>query len=161
MRSAALATILLLSTSLAPAFAEEAEKTPTQSQLETAPAQGQPQTVPVQPERTPQQSEQSLAPDQKRAQDVQVGRDWRTQPRDGDMGRLSSTDMAQMMERMASMCQNMQRMMEQMHAGMRGGRMDRSTDRGYGDGQYEDRSPRRAKVCIEYENGDELCRYRD
>ena len=145
MRSAALATILLLSTSLAPAFAEEAEKTPTQSQ-QTAPAQGQPQTVPVQPERTPQQSEQSLAPDQKRAQDVQVGRDWRTQPRDGDMGRLSSTDMAQMMERMASMCQNMQRMMDQMHAGMLGGRRDRSTERGYDEGQHGDRTPRRAKL---------------
>ncbi len=39
----------------------------------------------------------------------------------------------------------------------------RGSDRdGYGRRYYdEDRPRRRVKVCIEYENGDEFCRYRD
>ena len=42
----------------------------------------------------------------------------------------------------------------------RGGR-DRA-DRGRDDSDYydEDRPRRRVKICIEYENGDEYCRYR-
>jgi hypothetical protein len=39
---------------------------------------------------------------------------------------------------------------------------DDRTDRdGYGRGSHdEDRPQRRVKVCFEYENGDEYCRYR-
>ena len=32
--------------------------------------------------------------------------------------------------------------------------------RGYGDGHDEDRPRRRVKICVEYENGDEYCRYK-
>lgn len=60
--------ILLMSSALAPSFAEEAAKSPNQ-----------PQMTPVQPERSPQQSEQSRGQDQKAAEDVHVGRDWKTQ----------------------------------------------------------------------------------
>jgi hypothetical protein len=52
MRVLAVATILLLSSSLVPTLAQEEGKAPAQSQPETAPAPTQPQTVPVQPERT-------------------------------------------------------------------------------------------------------------
>ena len=39
---------------------------------------------------------------------------------------------------------------------------DRADREGYGRGYYdEDRPRRRVKVCFEYENGDEYCRYRD
>jgi hypothetical protein len=39
---------------------------------------------------------------------------------------------------------------------------DRADRDGYGRGYYdEDRPRRRVKVCFEYENGDEYCRYRD
>ena len=66
-----------------------------------------------------------------------MNRDWTTQQRDDDrMG----------MERMRQ--QRMGRMMDQ--------DMDhrpRSFD--------EDRPYRRVKICYEYENGDEFCRYRD
>jgi hypothetical protein len=153
MRVLAIATALLLSASLGPSLAQ-----PDQSQAQSTP--GQPQTAPVQPERTPQQSEQSRGQDQKRGEDVQVGRDWRTQSRDGDMGRMTQSEMLQIIERMARSCQNVERMMEQMHAGMRGGGMDQGQDRGYGHDQT-DRSSRQSKVCIEYPNGDQLCRFRD
>ena len=39
---------------------------------------------------------------------------------------------------------------------------DRGDRDGYGRGYYdEDRPRRRMKVCFEYENGDEYCRYRE
>jgi hypothetical protein len=39
---------------------------------------------------------------------------------------------------------------------------DRADREGYGRAYYdEDRPRRRVKVCFEYENGDEYCRYRD
>jgi hypothetical protein len=88
----AVATILLLSSSAVPLFAQDEEKPP---------AFNQPQSTPVQPERTPQQSEQSRDQDRQRAEDTRVGRDWRTQQRGGDnMGRMGQSDMGQMRERM-------------------------------------------------------------
>ena len=72
MRVVAAATVLFLSSSLVPSFAQNAEN---------APAPSQPQTTPVQPERPPQQSEQAREQDQKRSEDVRVGRDWRAQQR--------------------------------------------------------------------------------
>ena len=140
MRGFALATILLLSSSLVPVFAEEAGK---------AAGSNQPQTVPVQPERTPQQSEQSREPDRGRAEDVQVGRDWRTQQRDGDRrGRMDPNNMGRMMDQDP----------EHRTAG-RGWRMRHDDDdRGYYD---EDRPRRHVKICFEYENGDEYCRSRN
>ena len=74
MRVLAAATMLILSSALAPSFAQ---------QPGNAPAPSQPQNVPVQPERSPQQSEQARAEqEQKRGDDVRVGRDWRAQERD-------------------------------------------------------------------------------
>ena len=68
MRILNIAVVLLMSSSLAPSFAEEQAKTPNP-----------PQMTPVQPERSPQQSEQSRGLDQKDAEDVQLGRDWKAQ----------------------------------------------------------------------------------
>jgi hypothetical protein len=109
MRVCAVATILLLSSSLIPGFAQEAGK-PQGS--------NQPELVPVQPDRSPQQSQQSREEDRDRG-NLSVGRDWRV-------------------------------------------RRDDSADRdGYGRGSHEeDRPRRRVKICFEYENGDEYCRYR-
>jgi hypothetical protein len=87
----ALATILLLSSSLVPSFAQNEGKPPTPSQ---------PQTVPVQPERTPQQSEQSREQDKQRVDDTRLGPDWRVQ-RGGDrMGRMDREEMGRMMDSM-------------------------------------------------------------
>ncbi len=186
MRVLAIATIFLLSSSLVPILAQEQERAPAQSQPETTPAPAQPQTVPVQPERTPQQSEQARKQGQDRAEEVQVGRDWRAQSRDGDnMGRMGKDGMGRMMEGKGPMGQNeMARMMDHMrmcrqmmeHWGHRthgdsddmdsdAGRGDRSSDRSdrdrYGRSYDDGRSSRRVKICIEDENGDEYCRYRN
>jgi len=106
----------------------------------------QPQLTPVQPERSPRQAEQSRDQDRKSAEDVQLGRDWRTEPRDGDrraqrrMGRMNDDD-------------------DSDHRTVgRNWRMQRDDGRGYYD---EDRPRARVKICTEYENGDEFCRYRN
>src|SRR4051812_19762262 len=97
MRLPVITTVVLLASSFVPTVAQEQGKAPTQSPSESAPAQ--PQTVPVQPERTLGQSEQARKQGQDRAEDVQVGRDWRTQSRDGDrMGPMGKDGMGRMME---------------------------------------------------------------
>jgi hypothetical protein len=68
MRILKLAMVLLMSSALAPLYAEEAAKSPNQ-----------PQATPVQPERDTQQTEQSRGQDQKAAEDTKVGRDWKAQ----------------------------------------------------------------------------------
>jgi hypothetical protein len=106
----------------------------------------QPQLTPVQPERSPRQAEQTRDQDRKSAEDVQLGRDWRAEPRDGDrraqrrMGRMNDDD-------------------DSDHRTVgRNWRMQRDDGRGYYD---EDRPRARVKICTEYENGDEFCRYRN
>jgi hypothetical protein len=151
MRVLTAATILLLSTSLVPSFAQDEGKSSPSSQ---------PQTVPVQPERSPQQSEQSRGQDREGGEDVRVGRDWRAQERDGDRGgRMGQNDMGRMREKMGRDMDGDPRTVG------RNWRMrpdeDRADRGGYGRGSYdEDRPQRRVKVCFEYENGDEYCRYR-
>jgi hypothetical protein len=148
MRVFAVATMLLLSSSLVPSFAQDEGKAPTPSQ---------PQTVPVQPERSPQQSDQSREEDRRRSEDRQIGSDWRARPGDSDsMGHMGQKDMSRMMEKMG-------RDMDRDHRTMRMRPEDDRADRdGYGRGNYDEDRPRlrRVKVCFEYENGDEYCRYR-
>ena len=150
MRVFTVATILLLSTSLVPSFAQDEGKSSPSNQ---------PQTVPVQPERSPQQSEQSREQDRESGEDVRVRRDWRAQERNGDRGHMGQNDMGRMREKMGRDMDGDNRTVG------RNWRMRPDDDRmdrgGYGRGSYdEDRPRRRAKVCFEYENGDEYCRYR-
>jgi hypothetical protein len=92
MRVFAVATIVFLSSSLVPAFAQDEGKSPATSQ---------PQTVPVQPERSAQQSQQSREQDRERGEDVRIGRDWRAQERGGDrMDRMGQNDMRRMRDSM-------------------------------------------------------------
>ena len=146
MRISALVTILLLSSGLActAAVAQQSENSPD----------NQPQTTPVQPERTPQQSDQARERDRQSAEDTRVKPDWTTQQRDQDrMG----------MDRMRQ--QHMGRMMEDMdHRTMgRNQRMQRDDEDMDRHSRYydDDRPHRRVKICFEYDNGDEFCRYRD
>ena len=141
MRVFLIATVLFLSSSLVPTFAQDEGKSPATS----------PQTVPVQPERSPQQSREQ---DRNRGEDRQVGRDWRAQERDGDrMDSMGQNDTRRMRH-------NMQPDIDSDHRTV--GRDWRARpDDGYGKDSYdEDRPRRRVKVCFEYENGDEYCRYR-
>jgi hypothetical protein len=115
-------------------------------EMGSSPAANAPALTPVQPERSPRQSEQARDQERKSAEDVQVGRDWRAEQRDGDrmgqrrMGRMNDED-------------------DSDHRTVgRNWRMQRDYGRGYYD---EDRPRTRVKICTEYENGDEVCRYRN
>jgi hypothetical protein len=151
MRIFAVATILFLSSSAVPLFAQDEGKSPALSQ---------PQTTPVQPERTPQQSEQSHDQDRQRTDDTRVGRDWKTQQRGSEnMGRMGQNDMGQMRDKMDRDRDWDHRTVDrnwQMHHDD-----DRADRDGYGRGYYDEDLPRRrVKICVEYENGDEYCHYR-
>jgi hypothetical protein len=115
-------------------------------EMGSSPAANPPALTPMQPERSPRQSEQSRDLERKSAEDVQVGRDWRVEQRDGDrmgqrrMGRMNDED-------------------DSDHRTVgRNWRMQRDNGRSYYD---EDRPRTRVKICTEYENGDEVCRYRN
>jgi len=150
MRILGITTALLLSTTIVPSFTQQEEKSPVPNQS---------QSTPVQPERTPQQSEQSRQQDRKSAEDTRVDRDWRAQQRDGErMGRMDQGRMEQ--ERMGRM--NDRDDWDHRSVG-RNWQMQRDDRRGYDDGRgyYDEERPRfRIKICREYENGDEVCRYR-
>ena len=136
MRIVVFATVLLASSSLCPSFAQEQGK---------APPVAQPQTVPAQPDQNSQQQrDQRTDRDQPRADDREMGRDWRMR-RDRDDDRDNQKDRGRY--------------------GDRGDRDDREWNRAVREHDYrgyyeEDRPRRRVKVCVEYENGDEYCRYR-
>ena len=146
MRKSASATVLFLSSFLVSGFA-------LAQQPDTAPGSNETQTTPVQPDRTPQQSDQARERERKAAEDTRVRRDWTIQ-RDED--RPGMDGMRQ---------QHTGRMMEDMdHRSMGGNwrtqRDDEDMDR-RSRFRDEDRPRRRVKICFEYENGDEFCRYRD
>jgi hypothetical protein len=116
------------------------------AQQQNSPLSNQPSTTVVQPERSPQQSERSREQERRSAEDVQAGRDWRAQQRDGDrMGRMGPGRM------------NDQNDYDHRTVG-RNWQMQRGDERGYYD---EDRPRTRVKICTVYENGDEICRYRN
>ena len=150
MRILGITTALLLSTTIVPSFAQQEEKSPAPDQT---------QITPVQPERSPQQSEQSRQQDRKSAEDTWMGRDWRAQ-RDADrMGRMDQGPRDQ--DRMGRM--NDRDDWDHRTVG-RNWQMQRDDRRGYDDGRgyYDEERPRfRIKICREYENGDEVCRYRN
>jgi len=141
------AAILFLSSCLVSAAA-------LAQQAGSASGTGQTQAVPVQPERTPQQSDQARERERQSAEETRVNRDWTTQQRDDDR-------MGMGMDRMRQ--QRMGRMMDDMdhRTTGRSQRMQRDDDMDRRSRFDEDRPYRRVKICYEYENGDEFCRYRD
>jgi hypothetical protein len=152
MRVLTMTAALLISSALVPALAQQEEKSPAPDQT---------QTTPVQPERTPQQSDQSRQQDRKSAEDIRMGRDWRVQ-RDADrMGRMDQEPRDQ--DRTGRM--NDRDDWDHRTVGRKWQRDDRRgfDRRGYGDeGYYDDERARvRIKICKEYEDGDEVCRYRN
>ena len=113
-----------------------------------------PQLTPVQPERRPEQSKQFRDQERTSAEDVQVGRDWRTRQGDSDrlgqrrMGRTNDED--DLDHRTVGRNWQMQR---------DDGRRDFDEDRRRY--YYDDRPRVRVKICREYEDGREVCRYRN
>jgi hypothetical protein len=147
MRVSTAATVLLLSSCLVSAAAMA-------DQADTAPGAGQSQAVPVQPERTPQQSDRARERDRQSGDETRVNRDWTAQQRDDDrmgMDRMRQHRMGRMMDQD----------MDHRTTG-RNSRMQRDDDTDRRSRSFdEDRPYRRIKICYEYDNGDEFCRYKD
>src|ERR1700730_4949752 len=167
MRVFVLAAMLLASSSLYPSFAQEEGKAPV----------GAPQTgVPAQTDqKSQQQVDQRTSRDQPRGDDREMGREWMMRHGDGDrMGRdgmmgRGDDDRMGGDDREMGPDRRMHRDREpgrdrDMDRGRCRARRDRDGDyahrnnKGYSD---EDRPRRRVKVCVEYENGDEYCRYKE
>lgn len=138
MRGLVLATVLLATSGLCPAFAQDEGKPPVASQ--PAPAQSK--------------QDQQTGGDQKKANDREAGRE-------NDMGGMMDR-MGRRMDwdhRKAGRDGKMRRDDDDVDRGYRSS--DRADRDGYGrDYHDEDRPRRRVKVCFEYDNGDEYCRYR-
>ena len=145
VRGLVLTTILWASSGLYPAFAQDEGKPPVNASQPT-PAQSK--------------QDQQTGGDQKKANDREVGRE-------NDMGRMMDR-MGRGMDwdhRKVGRDWQMRRDDDDVDRDRDRGRGYRGSDRadrdGYGRGYYdEDRPRRRVKVCFEYENGDEYCRYR-
>jgi hypothetical protein len=155
MRVFVLATVLLASSSLYPSFAQEEGKAPV-----AAPQTG----VPTQTDqKSQQQQDQRTGRDQPRADDREVGRDWMMHRGDGDRMGRDDRDMGRDWRMHRDREMGGDRDMDRGRYRERGDRdwdrADQDRDnRGYSD---EDRPRHRVKVCVEYENGDEYCRYKE
>ena len=122
-------------------------------------SQAQPPSAPVQPERSPQQSDQARQQDNRDAEGTRVNPDWTTRQRNderADMERQRRMDRNDQDQDNRTVGRNWRREEDGFGRGSRYGSMDRDGGR-----YYDDRTRRRVKTCIEYENGDEFCQYRD
>ena len=143
MRGLVLTTVFWSLSGLYPAFAQDEGKPPVNAS-QPAPAQSK--------------QDQQTGGDQKKANDRELGRE-------NDMGRMMDR-MGRGMDwdhRKVGRDWQMRRDDDDVDRdrdrGYRGS--DRADRDGYGRGYYDqDRPRRRVKVCFEYENGDEYCRYR-
>ena len=156
MRIFILATVLLASSSLYPLFAQEEGKAPTGAPQTGAPAQTD--------QKSPQQLDQRIGRDQPRADDREMGHDGRMHRGDSDrMGRDDRETGPDFGECIATV----------RRAAIATWIVDdikRGGDRDWDDadrdrdnrGNIDEARPRhRVKVCVEYANGDEYCRYKE
>lgn len=149
-------TTMLLASSLCPAFAQEAGKPP-------APVPPTDQKGGAVPGQLDQNSQQTRNPpsdrDQSRAGDREMGPDWRIH-RDDGRGRDENEPGRdwRMRDRETGHNRDMDRGRYREPGDRDWDRADR--DRPSRDSDREDGSRRRVKVCVEYLNGDEYCRYR-
>jgi hypothetical protein len=156
MRALVFAAVLLGSSSLYPSYAQDEEKT---EPVAAPQAQDKENTAPQQDQRT--------QTGQPKADNREVGRNWRIHPSDSDrrdrddrMGRDDremGCDGRMHRDREADRDRDMDRGRYRERGDRDVDRRDRDSSRYYDD----DRSRRRVKVCVEYENGDEYCRYRE
>ena len=166
MRLFVLATMLLAASSLG-SLAQEQGKTPqagTAAQIE-APAPTD--------RKSPQQPGQNAGRDQQRTDDREMGRDWKMR-RNAEGERAGGEDReigrGEMMRRGDDDRMGRDRDYDKergryMDRGRYQERGDRDWDRADRDSDYRgyadaDRLRRRVKICVEYENSDEYCRYR-
>ena len=157
MRVLVLATVLLLSSHLSPALAQEASRDQLKAPLAT------PQAVPAPPDRNPAPPRDQLAErDRAGGYEREFNRDGRMPRGGGQMGQ-GERDMGPGMMMPRERDDDRDGDKDRGRYGDRDDRSGRRSDRadqgrGYGDGRDEDAPRRRVKVCIEYDNGDEYCR---
>jgi hypothetical protein len=135
-----------------PVSAQQPDAKPNENQVQS-------QTNPVQPERTPQQSDQARQQDNRSAEGTRINPGWTARQRDdarADMERQRRMDRVDQDQDHRTVGRNWRRDDDELGRGSRYGSMDRDGGR-----YYDDRRRRRVKTCIEYENGDEFCQYRD
>jgi hypothetical protein len=168
MRVSILAAMLLTSSSLC-AFAQEQGRAPAGAPQAGVPAQTEQNSAPP--------PDQQAGRDQQKTDDREMGPDWRLRHSDRDrMGRddrerrdgdrISRDDRE--MERGGMMRRGDGDRMDRDREKERGRyqeRGDRDWDRAdrardYGWYSDADRPRRRVKICVEYDNGEEYCRYR-
>jgi hypothetical protein len=168
MRVLILAALLLGSSSLCPSFAQEQAKPAIEAPQTTVPGRAG--------QNADQPRDQRSSRDPSRADDRARGQDWRPRRGDDDRFGRDRSDMGSegRMRRDGEPTGRDERemgpdpRMQRDRDGDRGrytGRGDRDrdyADRDKDDRSYfdEDRPRRRVKICIEYDNGDEYCRYR-
>jgi hypothetical protein len=170
MRILVLTTMLLAST-LSPAFAQQGENSPAsippmdqKAEPPAPPTDQKSEATPAQTDRNSQQMQNPRAGrGQSRADDREMGRDWRMH-RDDDDNNARRTDRDVGPDwRMRGRETSRDRDADSRHFRERddrdGDRADRN--RNSRDDYFDDDEPRRrVKICVEYANGDEYCRYR-
>ena len=146
-----LITLLLISGAAIPVavYAQQPDAKPTESQVQTP-------STPVQPERTPQQSDQARQQDNRNAEGTGANPDWTIRQRNDERADMDRPRRMDRDQDHRTMGRNWRRDDDDFGRGSRYGSMDRDGGR-----YYDDRPRRWVKTCIEYENGDEFCHYRD
>ena len=156
MRALVLASVLMVSSSLS-SFAQGEGKPPV-SPPQSVPAQSAPADQNAQQPRD-QRTDRS----QSRGDEREMGRDWRMGRGDGDRMGRDDRDVGPEMRR-GDRNEYRDRDKDRGRYGDRDDRDNQGWDRAERDRDYrsydDDRARRRVKVCVEYENGDEYCRYR-
>jgi hypothetical protein len=154
MRVVILATVLLASSSLCPSLAQEAEK----------PTIAAPQTAPSQPDQNSQQQrEQRTERGRPREDDREIGRDWRMRRGDGERMGREDRDTGPNGEDTVSVIMIAKATRIAIDTAI-------GTIEEVGIARTEDGTTATTmtkiglavawKICIEYENGDEYCRYK-
>ena len=141
------------------------------SQTQQPSGQAQTQSTQVEPPRTPQQADQLRNQERRSAEDTRINRNWTAeQQADEGMKQAERIQRQQAEERMILERLRQRRMAEEGEDHQTTGRtwprddddMYRSPRYGSADRSYGEARPYpRVKTCIEYENGDEFCRYRN
>ena len=156
MRALVLASVLLASSSLS-SFAQGEEKPPI------SPAQSVP-TPSVPPDHSQQPADQRTDRGQFTGDEREMGRDWRMHPGNGEHETRGDRETGRPDARRGERDEYNPRDKDRGRYGDRDDRDDRGWDREERERAYrgydEDRPRRRVKVCIEYDNGDEYCHYR-
>jgi hypothetical protein len=147
--------LFLLSGSVLPVavYAQQSDSKPNENQVQSPSTPDvQSQSTQVQPERTPQQSDQARQQDKRNADDTRINPNWTTRQGSDERKDMDRQRRADQDQDDRTVGRNWHRDFNEPEPSSR----YRDEDR-----YYEPRPRRRIKTCVEYDNGDEYCHYRD